>query len=247
MYHKQRKIKWTIHTITLIIIVIMLAAHFREQPTVQDTSVTASIAECLAIGTPKTEYVTANKNIPHFNTDYVSELKANPKAYETYSDLDNLGRCGVAESLIGPEIMPTEERGQIGSIKPTGWHTVKYAGIDGNYLYNRCHLIAYCLTGENANDKNLITGTRFMNTKGMLPFETKVLNYIKSTDNHVLYRATPIFENDNLVANGVLLEALSIEDDGEGIKFCVFCPNVQPGVTIDYSTGKSEGPAYTGS
>lgn len=231
----------------LIIIAAMASARLKKQPAVNNTVITAPIAECLTIGTPKTEYVTVHNNIPYFNMNYVSELKANPESYETYSNLDNLGRCGVAESLIGPDIMPTEERGQIGSIKPTGWHTVKYAGIDGNYLYNRCHLIAYCLTGENANNKNLITGTRFMNTKGMLPFETKVLNYIKSTNNHVLYRTTPIFENNNLVANGVLLEALSIEDDGEGIKFCVFCPNIQPGVTIDYSTGKSEGPAYTGS
>lgn len=140
--------------------------------------------------------------------------------------------------------MPTEERGNIGNVKPTGWHTVKYNGIDGNYLYNRCHLIGYQLTAENANEKNLITGTRYMNVQGMLPFENMVADYIKETNNHVLYRVTPIFDENNLLASGVLMEAKSVEDDS--IEFCVYCYNVQPGVTIDYATGESTGPEYTG-
>ena len=219
-------LSYAVFMLMIVAVTWMITERLQEQPSIHNASTSASIEECLVIGTPKTEYVTVNNNIPYFDNNYISELKVNPESYEKYSDLDSLGRCGVAESLIGTDIMPTEERGQIGSVKPTGWHTVKYAGIDGNYLYNRCHLIAYCLTGENVNNKNLITGTRFMNTKGMLPFETKVLNYIKSTNNHVLYRSTPVFKDDNLVANGVLLEAISIEDDGEGIQFCVFCPNI---------------------
>ena len=142
--------------------------------------------------------------------------------------------------------MPTTERGNIGSVKPTGWHTVKYSGIDGNYLYNRCHLIGYQLTAENANEKNLITGTRYMNVDGMLPFENMVADYIKETNNHVLYRVTPIFEENNLLASGVLMEAKSVEDNGEGVLFNVYCYNVQPGIKIDYKTGESTGPEYTG-
>ena len=142
--------------------------------------------------------------------------------------------------------MPTEERGNIGSIKPTGWHTVRYNGIDGNYLYNRCHLIGFQLTAENANEKNLITGTRYMNVEGMLPFENMVADYIKETNNHVLYRVTPIFKENNLLASGVLMEAKSVEDGGKGIEFCVYCYNVQPGITINYATGESTGPEYTG-
>ena len=142
--------------------------------------------------------------------------------------------------------MPTSERGNIGSVKPTGWHTVKYSGIDGNYLYNRCHLIGYQLTAENANNKNLITGTRYMNVEGMLPFENMVADYIKETNNHVLYRVTPIFESNNLLASGVLMEAKSVEDNGKGIEFCVYCYNVQPGIEINYKTGESSGQEYTG-
>ena len=142
--------------------------------------------------------------------------------------------------------MPTGERGSIGSIKPSGWHTVRYAGIDGNYLYNRCHLIGFQLTAENANEKNLITGTRYMNVQGMLPFENMVADYIKETNNHVLYRVTPIFKDSNLLASGVLMEAKSVEDNGEGIEFCIYCYNVQPGITINYKNGESSGPEYTG-
>lgn len=187
-------------------------------------------------------YAVVNNNIPFFNdTDLTT------KSYESYSNLDSLGRCGVAVSSIGKDIMPTEDRGNIGSIKPTGWHSVRYDGIDGNYLYNRCHLIGYQLTGENANEKNLITGTRYMNVTGMLPFENMVADYIKETNNHVLYRVTPVFEGDNLLASGVLMEAKSVEDDGAGIEFNVYCYNVQPGITIDYATGESSGPEFKGS
>ncbi len=161
-------------------------------------------------------------------------------SFEEYSPLDSLGRCGVAFALIGTETMPTEERGSIGSVKPSGWHTVRYNGVvDGNYLYNRCHLIGYQLAGENANTKNLITGTRYLNVEGMLPFEDKVANYVERTGNHVLYRVTPVFDGSNLVASGVQMEAWSVEDSGAGVSFDAYCYNVQPGVSIDYATGDS--------
>ncbi len=160
-------------------------------------------------------------------------------AFETYSDLDELGRCGVAYANICKELMPTEERGAIGMIKPTGWHTVKYDNVEGKYLYNRCHLIGYQLAGENANEKNLITGTRYLNVTGMLKFEDLVADYVNETNHHVLYRVTPVFEGDNLVASGVEMEAYSVEDKGEGVSFHVFLYNVQPGITIDYATGES--------
>ncbi len=159
---------------------------------------------------------------------------------EYYSALDELGRCGVCYAVVGTETMPTAERGEIGSIKPTGWHTVKYSDyIDGNYLYNRCHLLGYQLTAENANECNLITGTRYLNIIGMLPYENIIANYVEETGNHVFYRVTPIFEGENLLASGVLMEAYSIEDNGQGIQFCVYCYNVQPYIGIDYATGDS--------
>lgn len=177
-------------------------------------------------------YVVINENVPFFTeSDFTEE------AFETYSDLDELGRCGAAFANVGKETMPTEERGQIGMIKPSGWQTVKYDCVDGKYLYNRCHLIGYQLSAENANEKNLITGTRYLNVSGMLPFENMVADYIKNTRNHVLYRITPIYQDKNLVASGVLMEAQSVEDDT--IRFCVYCYNVQPGIQIDYATGKS--------
>ena len=160
-------------------------------------------------------------------------------AFETYSDLDELGRCGVAYANICKELMPTEERGAIGMVKPTGWHTVKYDNVEGKYLYNRCHLIGFQLAGENANEKNLITGTRYLNVTGMLKFENLVADYVNETNHHVLYRVTPVFEGDNLVASGVEMEAYSVEDKGEGVSFHVFLYNVQPGITIDYATGES--------
>ena len=162
------------------------------------------------------------------------------ESFESYGELDELSRCTECIASIGKDLMPTEERGKIGSIKPTGWNYAKYDFVDGKYLYNRCHLIGFQLTGENANEKNLITGTRYLNVKGMLPFENMVADYVRETDNHVMYRVTPVFEEDNLLASGVLMEAYSVEDDGNGIEFCVYCYNVQPGVTIDYKTGSSE-------
>ena len=179
-------------------------------------------------------YITLNNNVPYFTDD---ELTTEP--FERYSPLDRFGRCGVAYANICKEIMPTEERGKIGQIQPSGWHTVRYDFVDGKYLYNRCHLIAHQLAGEDANEKNLITGTRYMNKQGMYDFENKVADYVTYTGNHVLYRVTPIFDSDNLVANGVQIEAQSVEDGGVGLSFNVFCYNVQPGVTIDYATGDS--------
>lgn len=166
----------------------------------------------------------------------------NKDSFEIYSDLDNLGRCGVAYANIGQDIMPTEKRGKIGQVKPAGWHTVKYPNIitDGMYLYNRCHLVGYQLAGENANEKNLITGTRYMNVEGMLPFENEVSDYVEETGYHVLYRVTPLYQDDNLLCHGVQMEAKSVEDNGSGVLFNVFCYNVQPGITIDYKTGDSE-------
>ena len=181
-------------------------------------------------------YAAVNDNIPYF-TD---EDKQRTDPFETYSDLDELGRCGVAYANICTELMPTEERGEIGQVKPSGWKTAKYDCVEGKYLYNRCHLIGFQLAGENANEKNLITGTRYLNIQGMLPFENLVADYVKETNNHVLYRVAPMFDGDNLVASGVLMEGWSVEDGGEGVCFCVYAYNVQPGVSIDYATGDSE-------
>lgn len=177
-----------------------------------------------------------NNNMPYFS----EEDKKRLDSFEIYSELDHLGRCGVAYANISIETMPTVPRGEIGNIKPSGWHTVKYSDIiKDRYLYNRCHLIAYQLAGENANERNLITGTRYLNTCGMLPFENRVSNYVKETGNHVLYRVTPVFKDDNLVADGVEIEAWSVEDNGQGICFNVFCSNMQPYIVIDYATGES--------
>lgn len=180
-------------------------------------------------------YIAVNNNIPYF-----TEAEYRTTSFEQYAPLDSLGRCGVAFANIGTDIMPTEERGSIGMVKPTGWHTVKYDNVDGKYLYNRCHLIGYQLSGENANEQNLITGTRYMNMDGMLPFENMVADYVEETDNHVLYRVTPIFDGNNLLATGVLMEGLSMEDNGAGVCFNVYCYNVQPGIKINYANGNSE-------
>lgn len=178
-------------------------------------------------------------------TDALEEgVRIRSGSYQVYGELDALGRCTGACALVGPETLPREGRGQIGMIRPTGWHNVKYDGIDGNYLYNRCHLIGFQLTGQDANEKNLITGTRSMNAEGMLPYEESVLAYVRGTGNHVLYRVTPVFRQDNLLADGVLMEACSVEDPL--VRFCAFCYNVQPGVQIDYATGESTGPAFSG-
>ncbi|MBQ6119575.1 MAG: DNA/RNA non-specific endonuclease, partial [Clostridia bacterium] len=194
------------------------------------TSFTYSSVEAYS-GSP---YAEVNGNVPEFVPEEYTV-----SSFETYSELDELGRCGEAYACVGTDIMPTEPRGSISSVTPTGWINVKYETVSGGYLYNRCHLIGFQLTGENANPLNLITGTRYLNVNGMLPFEDAVADYVKSTDCHVLYRVTPVFEGDELVARGVLMEALSMEDGGAGVCFCVFCYNVQPGVAIDYATGAS--------
>lgn len=179
-------------------------------------------------------YVVVNDNKPEFEeSDFTTE------SFENYSELDSLGRCGVAEANIGKDLMPVKERESISPVKPSGWQTAKYDCVEGKYLYNRCHLIGYQLSGENANKKNLVTGTRYMNVEGMLPFENEVADYVKKTDNHVLYRVTPVYEGDNLVASGVQMEAWSVEDEGKGVCFNVYAYNNQPGVEIDYATGKS--------
>lgn len=182
-------------------------------------------------GTP---YVVINNNEPEFAAeDFITT------SFEEYSELDELGRCGIAYANLCTDTMPTEKRGNIGQVKPSGWHSVRYDCVEGKSLYNRCHLIGFQLSAENANKQNLITGTRYLNVQGMLPFEDMVADYIKETENHVLYRVTPIFEGDNLVASGVQMEASSVEDNGEGVCFNVYCYNVQPQITIDYLTGES--------
>lgn len=178
-------------------------------------------------------YISVCGGDPDFSENEITSV-----SYEYYSELDALGRCGVCIASVGQDIMPTEKRGSIGQVKPTGWHTVKYDFVDGKYLYNRCHLIGFQLTGENANKRNLITGTRYLNVEGMLPFENMVADYVKETGNHVMYRVTPIFVGDELLARGVHIEAESVEDGGDDIMFNVFCYNVQPGVVLDYATGE---------
>lgn len=227
----NRKLKRLPLPILIILVVISLVvAFFGKNDTVTYSESVKNIPAFSADA-----YVVINENKPEFSkADYTTS------SYETYTELDRLNRCGAAMACIGKDIMPTEERGSIGQVKPSGWHTVKYDFVDGKYLYNRCHLIGYQLTGENANEKNLITGTRYLNVEGMLPFENMVADYVKETGNHVLYRVTPIFDGDDLVARGVQMEAWSVEDDGEGICFNVYCYNNQPGVEIDYATGESK-------
>ena len=182
-----------------------------------------------------TPWITLNGNIPEF-----TEADLTTKAFETYSELDSLGRCGVAYANVGQELMPTEDRECISEVKPSGWINKDYGDlVDGGYLYNRCHLIGFQLTGENANERNLITGTRYMNIEGMLPFENMVADYVDETGNHVLYRVTPVYDGDDLVATGVQMEGYSVEDNGEGICYNIFAYNAQPGIAINYTTGNS--------
>ena len=179
-------------------------------------------------------YVEINNNKPSFS-------EKDKDRVEEYSKLDKLGRCGPAFANVGKELMPTGPRESIRDVRPSGWHTVKYDDIlEDRYLYNRCHLIAFMLAGENANERNLITGTRYFNVEGMLPFEIQVADYVKSTGNHVLYRVRPIFKGNDLVARGVQMEAQSVEDGGEGISFNVYCYNVQPDIRINYKDGSSQ-------
>lgn len=211
-----------------------VATEQTNQPTESDSSTETESVVSILENTDQ-PYCVINDNVPLFS----EEDKQRTDAFETYSELDSLGRCGVAYANICKELMPTEERGYIGQIKPSGWHTVKYDCVNGKYLYNRCHLIAYCLAGENANEKNLITGTRSFNVDGMLPFEEEVANYVDRTNNHVLYRIIPYYTGNNLVASGVTMEAYSVEDHGEGIQFYVYVYNKQDGVKINYATGES--------
>ena len=232
--NKTGKIKGLCMIGVLSIVVCTAGCSDLEQLLEEDSSAQVQSAATLAevpeySGDP---YVEINDNQPEFE-DY--ELTT--EAFEEYSELDELGRCGTAEACVGEETMPTEERGNISSVKPTGWKNKDYDNVDGGRLYNRCHLIGFQLTGENANEKNLITGTRYMNTEGMLPFENMVADYVHETDNHVLYRVTPIFDGDDLVASGVQMEAESVEDDGAGVCFNVYVYNVQPQITINYATG----------
>lgn len=209
-----------------------------------------SLSACALVPIEEAEYIASVNDVPEFsgetpfvlirgNVPSFTEDEKSAGEFETYSALDYLGRCGTAFAMISENTMPTEERGSIGQVKPSGWHTVKYDIVDGKYLYNRCHLIGYQLAAENANEQNLITGTRYMNVEGMLPFENEVAEYVKKTGKRVLYRVTPVFDGDNLLARGVQMEALSVNDGGKGVCFNVYVYNVQPGVIIDYKTGES--------
>ncbi|MCI8950638.1 MAG: DNA/RNA non-specific endonuclease [Lachnospiraceae bacterium] len=202
---------------------------FTDSPETVDTVYLEDIPEYF--GEP---YVQINGNVPDFTKEEETLV-----SFEYYSPLDELGRCGVAYANIGQDLMPTEERGSISSVKPAGWHSVRYDNVEGKSLYNRCHLIGFQLTGENANEQNLITGTRYLNVEGMLPFENMVAEYVRETNNHVLYRVTPVYEGENLIADGLLMEAKSVEDHGAGVCFFIYAYNVQPGIQIDYLTGES--------
>lgn len=238
--NRKKKMRMLQYIITSVILIcIGIAGYFNSDwiynPEIQETNGT-EISFTLSDIPEFTNkpYVTINNNIPTFTKE-----DETTKAFEKYSELDSLGRCGVAFSCVGKETMPTEERKAIGSIKPSGWKTAKYDIVEGKYLYNRCHLIGYQLTAENANPKNLITGTRYMNVEGMLPFENEVATYIKETSYHVLYRVTPVYKNNNLVANGVQIEAKSVADKGKGVCFNVYVYNIQPGIEINYANGES--------
>lgn len=231
----SRKNKKLVTSLLSLIVLIAVVSYQYILPSYAYKDNSNNTSDVISIPSYDNEpYKEVNNNKPTF-TDSEKELTEK----EEYSDLDSLGRVGVAFALVSKSTMPTTKRGSIGMIKPAGWHTVKYDFVDGKYLYNRCHLIAHQLTGQNANPKNLMTCTRSMNVNGMLPFENKVANYIKETNNHVLYRVTPVFDGDNLVANGAYMEAYSIEDKGK-LSFNVYVYNVQKGVTIDYKTGESK-------
>lgn len=237
----KKRIGIIISALLMISVIFSGCVPIENSPPVSSTQTesTTIIAESYSIGDipefSDEPYVVINDNIPSFTkSDFTTS------SYETYGELDYLGRCTSCIACIGTDLMPTEKRGEIGSVKPTGWQTVKYENVDGKYLYNRCHLIGYQLTAENANEQNLITGTRYLNVDGMLPFENEVASYVKETENHVLYRVTPIFQGKELVARGVQMEAYSIEDKGKGIQFNVYCYNNQPDIEINYKTGLSK-------
>lgn len=231
---RSRIMEKRIAVILALLLCLFMTGCISQEQTGGQTNFIGQAAEITAEDYNGEPYMEINGNEPDF-----TEEELQTESYEEYSDLDALGRCGTAQACIGTDLMPTEKRGSIGQVKPTGWHLVKYDNVDGKYLYNRCHLIGYQLTGENANEKNLITGTRYMNVEGMLPFEDLVADYVEETDNHVLYRVTPVYQGDNAVASGVQIEAESVEDGGQGISYNVFVYNVQPDITIDYKTGES--------
>lgn len=239
---RNRKRRERIVTVTVVAVISILffvalpiAVHRYYASMAEQETPQWDVVDFSALSYAGTPYVEINGNVPFFTKDDLTT-----EAYESYAPLDSLGRCGPAMACLGPETLPTEERGPIGAVRPSGWHTVRYDDlIEDKFLYNRCHLIAYMLSAENDNERNLITGTRYFNTEGMLPLELQVASYIARTENHVLYRVTPIFEGDNLLASGVEIEAQSVEDHGVDIRFHVFVFNVQPGIEIDYRTGDS--------
>ena len=241
MSKKRYKSKYNL-VISIITLIIILAMGYYENKygiNVEEKNTNTQVSSFNLNDLPefdgKNPYIIINNNEPEF-----PEEDFNTKSFEKYSELDSLGRCGVAYANVSKDTMPTEARGDISKAKPTGWHAVKYDCVEGKYLYNRCHLIGYQLTAENANKQNLITGTRYLNVEGMLAFENQVADYVKTTNGHVLYRVTPIFEENNLVANGVQMEAKSVEDRGEKVKFNIYAYNVQPNIKINYLTGSSE-------
>lgn len=233
----MKQIRWI--ALLLAMILFVSGCHQESMQQVEQTTQNRQTDE-ESVGGDESEEVVPYRYLNENQPDFTKKEKNSKKSFEKYSKLDSLGRCQAAFANIGQDLMPTEERQSIGAVKPSGWHTVKYDNVDGKYLYNRCHLIGYQLSGENANRRNLITGTRYMNTEGMLPFENQIADYVRNTDNHVLYRVTPTYDGDDLVAKGVQMEAYSIEDKGQGICFNVFVYNIQPGIEIDYTTGDSQ-------
>lgn len=256
IYRKNKKNQSRMHIMWLAVVILLaMGGYLKKDFVLPETENTGKVlesstdSETLKPSSKEGDKITDAGDVPEFSGDAYIVLNDNvpaftkkectTKAFERYSKLDELGRCGTAYANICRKLMPTEERKSIGPVRPSGWHTVKYDCVDGKYLYNRCHLIGFQLAGENANEKNLITGTRYLNVEGMLPFENEVADYVRETDNHVLYRVTPYYEGGNLVAKGVQMEAYSVEDRGEGVCFNLFVYNSQPGVEIDYATGDS--------
>jgi len=234
-YKKKKRSHIDIRDILTVIVILVFAVSYAKAVFFTDND-TETVSISTYQSAPEDAAYIVNNNVPYFTADEITD-----KSFEDYSELDRLNRCGTATACLSKDTMPAEGevRGEIGYIKPSGWHTVKYPDvISDRYLYNRCHLIGWQLGAENANEKNLITGTRYLNVTGMLPYENRVAEYIRKTGNHVMYRVTPDFEGNNLVASGVLIEARSVEDDG--CVFCVYCNNIQPGISIDYATGESK-------
>ena len=240
MRGKKKRIRFLI---AFILVVVLVLGYTKSNP-----DAIKNILEGLGVSGTET-YVSIDDILEYSGDPYVyvenvsSDLSDTDTwivGYEKYTS-DSIGRCGTAEALVGTETMPTSDREDISSVTPTGWVNNRYDSdtVEGGWIYNRCHLIGFQLTGENDNPDNLITGTRYMNIEGMLPFENMVDDYVDETGNHVMYRVTPIYSGNDLVASGVLMEAYSVEDSGEGIDFDVYCYNVQPGIEIDYSTGEN--------